>query len=171
MSGALNDTLDYELIGVASIMNTTAKLTSLLGASLLVAFASAAPAEARAKPCCRNDGQFFNTSTSTCRHNGGRVVDQQYCQGYGYDSQYDNRSRYDDRSGNGGSFSITLGNVVIGYSDGYYDRDRRWHGWRNDNERNWYQQNHRDSYYQQGHDDDRDQNRRDWRDGRRQDWH
>lgn len=68
------------------------------------------------------------------------------------------------------SFSITLGNAQFGYTDGYYDSGRRWHRWRNHNERRWYQRNHRQSYYQMRHHHDRDQYRRDWRNGRRDDW-
>lgn len=67
-------------------------------------------------------------------------------------------------------FSIRLGNVVIGYEDGYYDRDRRWHKWRNNSERNWYRQYRRDSYFAMRRDRDRDRFRRDWWEGRRSDW-
>lgn len=142
-------------------MRITGSLLSIIGASCLVVFANTAPALADVKPCCRNDGQYFNSSPSTCRKHGGRVVDQRYCQrGYYGPSQ----------RGSGVNFSITLGNVVFGYSDGYYDQDRRWHGWRNDDERNWYQQNHRDSFFGMNHDGDNDRYRRDWRDGKRKDW-
>ena len=78
--------------------------------------------------------------------------------------------RNDWREDGASSFSISLGNVVFGYSDGYYDNNRRWHTWRNDNERNWYQQNHGQRYFQMSRDGDRDRNRRDWRDGRRDTW-
>ena len=67
-------------------------------------------------------------------------------------------------------FSISLGHVVFGYSDGYYDNNRRWHRWRHNDERNWYRQNRRASYYHMNHSRDRDHNRRDWRNGRRNDW-
>jgi hypothetical protein len=70
----------------------------------------------------------------------------------------------------GMSFSIILGDAMFGYSDGYYDRDRRWHRWRNSQERRWYEQNHRDSYFGMRRDRDRDSYRRDWRSGKRQDW-
>jgi hypothetical protein len=49
-----------------------------------------------AKPCCYNDGDVFQTSPSTCRKYGGRVVSFDYCQrayqrgpwqnGYGYNN-------------------------------------------------------------------------------------
>ncbi len=68
------------------------------------------------------------------------------------------------------SFSITLGNVGIAYTDGYYDQNRRWHRWRNSQERNWYRQNHRDAYFPISHSRDRDPYRSDWRKGKRPDW-
>ena len=75
--------------------------------------------------------------------------------------------RNDWRVGGGDvGFTITLGNVVYGYSDGYYDNGRRWHGWRSDAERNWYRQNHRGTYYDMSREDERDHGRRDWREGR-----
>ena len=155
-------------------MKLTGTLLSLVGASCVGALALTAPAYARAKPCCYNNGDFFNTSTSTCRNYGGRVVEQQYCTGgddyYGGDDRY--QGDYGPAYGNGdASFSIRFGNVVFGYSDGYYDRDRRWHRWRNHNERNWYRQHHRTSYYHMDRARDRDRYRRDWRDGRRDDWY
>ena len=104
-----------------------------------------------------------------------------------YGPTYYGMSRYDDRDdyrrdwregrradwrGDRGDadFSISLGNVVFGYEDGYYDNGRRWHSWRNDKERRWYQQNRRQSYHHMTRDRDGDRNRRDWRDGRRDDW-
>lgn len=122
--------------------------------------ALASPSLADTKPCCRNNGQFFNSSPSTCRNYGGRVVDQQYCQADSY--QYSRRGQT--------GFSISLGNIVFGYSDGYYDPQRRWHKWRNRNERRWYQENHGESYYEMNRRHDNDRHRRDWRDGRRDDW-
>lgn len=68
------------------------------------------------------------------------------------------------------NFAIILGGVMFGYSDGYYDQDRRWHTWRNKDERRWYQQNRRRSYYSMRHNQDRHRGRIDWREGRRQDW-
>jgi hypothetical protein len=141
-------------------MKTTGTLISLIGASCLVAFASATPALADTKPCCRTaSGAYANSTPTTCTRYGGRVVAQRFCQG-----NYRGPGRTD------ASFSISLGNVVIAYSDGYYDSNRRWHGWRNDNERNWYQNNHRDRYHGVRHDSDNDRKRRDWRDGKRKDW-
>jgi hypothetical protein len=167
-------------------MNTTRILT-LVGTSCLLAFATAPPAFADTKPCCYNSGQYFQSSPSTCQKNGGRTVAQDYCQryggqnGYGQDGYYGQEGYYgqDDHyrpndyyRGNPGAaaFSIILGNVVLGYYDGYYDNNRRWHGWRNDRERAWYQQNRRSSYQNIRRNRDRDRNRRDWREGRRDRW-
>lgn len=155
-------------------MKTTGTLLSLLGASCLVAFAATtAPAQAASKPCCYNNGDYYEASPRTCRNYGGRVVQQEYCRGDYYDDRGrygDDRGDYGRRGGGDASFSIQFGNVVFGYSDGYYDRDRRWHGWRSDAERNWYRQHRRSSYHHMNRDRDRDRNRRDWREGRRGDW-
>lgn len=148
-------------------MNTTGKLLSLVGASCLAAFATTAPAQAAPKPCCyTSSGTYENVTSSTCLRYGGRLVSQGYC-GRGYYGRGNYGPAYQD--GNA-SFSIQFGNVVIGYSDGYYDGNRRWHRWRNDRERSWYQQNRRTSYYHTTRDRDRDRKRRDWRNGRRNDW-
>ncbi|MFM9864425.1 MAG: hypothetical protein ACKVRO_12535 [Micropepsaceae bacterium] len=142
-------------------MNITRKILTLAGATCLFALAPVAPAQAASKPCCYNSGDYFESSPSTCRKYGGRVVQQGFCRS-GY---------YGPRRGGGqASFSIQLGDIVIAYSDGYYDRNRRWHGWRSERERSWYQQNRRSSYYEMRRDRDRDRNRRDWREGRRNDW-
>ena len=94
--------------------------------------------------------------------------------------RYDDRDQYrrdwlggrrnDWRVDNGDDFSVSLGNVVFAYNDGYYDSGRRWHDWRSDRERDWYRQNHRQTYYLMGRSDDRDNYRRDWLGGRRDDW-
>jgi hypothetical protein len=142
-------------------MNTTGTMLSLFGASCLFAFSTAAPAFADTKPCCHtSSGSYQNVTPSTCTKYGGRVVSQRYCQRGGYGPSRQTST----------SFSITLGDVVIAYSDGYYDNNRRWHPWRNNDERNWYQKNRRASYHGVRHDRDRDRKRRDWRDGKRNDW-
>lgn len=74
------------------------------------------------------------------------------------------------RTTEGVTLSITLGNVVFGYSDGYYDQNRRWHRWRNSQEHDWYRQNHSDSYFPVSHTRDRNPYRGDWRKGKRSDW-
>ncbi len=155
-------------------MKFTGTLLSLLGASCVGALALTAPAQAASKPCCYNNGDYYNSSSKICRKYGGRTVEQQYCQGdyYGGRNNYQGYNDYGPTYGNGdSSFSFQFGNVVIAYSDGYYDRDRGWHRWRNNRERNWYRENHRASYYHMNRDRDRDRHRRDWRDGRRNDWH
>jgi len=40
------------------------------------------------------------------------------------------------------SFSFRMGDVAVGYSDGYYDQNRRWHTWRNAREHRWYRSNY-----------------------------
>lgn len=141
-------------------MKNTGTLLTLLGASCVAALASATPAEA-AKPCCYNRGDYYNASPRTCYRYGGRVVHQDYCYRYHYRSGRP-YTRVD--------FAIRLGDVVIAYSDGYYDRHRRWHRWRDARERDWYRENRRHSYYHTTRDRDRDRKRRDWREGRRNDW-
>jgi len=42
------------------------------------------------------------------------------------------------------------------YSDGYYDRNRHWHSWRNTRERNWYRSNYSHSYRSMRRDSDHD---------------
>jgi hypothetical protein len=140
---------------------TKGKLLSLLGASCVVAFAASAPAEAAAKPCCYyGNGTYRNASVSTCRKNGRQIVEQRFCYA----------GAYGPNRGGDVSFSISLGGVVIAYSDGYYDGSRRWHRWNNDRERDWYRDHHKSQYHHMRRDDDHDRRRRDWRDGRRNDW-
>lgn len=79
-------------------------------------------------------------------------------------------SAHDQRDRDTTTFSIALDGALFGYSDGYYDNNRRWHSWRSHNERAWYRRHHRDSYYHMGRNRDRDRYRRDWRNGRRDDW-
>jgi len=135
------------------------RVPGVLGALTILALSVALPALAEAKPCCRHEGRTYNTSSATCRHDGGRVIDQRYCAAGGY-----------NQGNNGPNFSITLGNVQFGYTDGYYDQNRGWHNWSNDNERNWYRQNRGGTFHNMQRDTDNDTNRRDWRDGKRQDW-
>ncbi len=53
-------------------------------------------------------------------------------------------------------FSFRIGDVAMGYSDGYYDRDHRWHRWRHEREREWYRVHYRTSYRGMRHDRDHD---------------
>jgi hypothetical protein len=117
-----------------------------------------------------------------CRDYSYRHRNYDDCNRYRFDDDYysdrgedyrwqQSHHRRDARYGRDDTdFNVSLGDVVFGYSDGYYDNERRWHDWSNDDERNWYQQNHRQSYYQMQREQDRDSMRRDWREGRRNDW-
>jgi hypothetical protein len=59
--------------------------------------------------------------------------------------------------------SIDPGAVAFAYSDGYWDRDHRWHGWANDADRKWYQAHYAGHYYDHQHDHDHGGG---WRDDR-----
>lgn len=137
-------------------MNIIGKMLSLLGASCLMAFATAAPASA--KPCCYNNGEYFESTPSTCHRYGGRLVDYRYCSRGSYGGRYYDRS-YDDRDV---TFEVGIGDIVIAFSDGYYDRSNRWHGWRSDRHRDWYKRHHGNKYRGWRRDDDRE-----WRGRRR----
>ena len=56
------------------------------------------------------------------------------------------------------------GGVAFGYSDGYWDRDHHWHGWRNHEEAEHWRAENREHYYDWKHDRDRDAG---WRDSDR----
>jgi len=45
------------------------------------------------------------------------------------------------------SFSFRVGNVAMGFSDGYYDRDHRWHRWHSAREHRWYRANNASFYH------------------------
>ena len=42
--------------------------------------------------------------------------------------------------------TFDFGNVAFGYTDGYWDRDHRWHRWRNAEERRRYRELYRAHY-------------------------
>ena len=63
-------------------------------------------------------------------------------------------------------FSITLGNAAFGYSDGYWDRDRRFHTWRNRDEAEYFRNTYGQHYYAYRHDRDRRDRDRGWRNER-----
>jgi len=145
-------------------MSLTPKLLSLLGASMLFAFADVAPASADHKPCCYNYGRYYQASPRTCYRYGGRVVPYEYCYRGGYrDGYYDEGYDYDyDRSYRrrpGVTFEIGIGDIIFGFNDGYYDRHRRWHRWRNHNERDYFRRHYRHRWR-----DHRYGDYRDWRD-------
>jgi hypothetical protein len=56
------------------------------------------------------------------------------------------------------------GGIAFGYNDGYWDRDHKWHAWRNHEERAHWQAENREHYYEQRHDHDHDKG---WRESDR----
>ena len=48
-----------------------------------------------------------------------------------------------------------IGNVAIGYSDGYYDNAHHWHRWRHHADLEQYRSAHADSYHEWRHNDRR----------------
>ena len=59
---------------------------------------------------------------------------------------------------------VNAGGVAFGYSDGYWDRDRQWHDWKNKEESEHYRAENREHYYDRKHDEDKDKG---WRDSDR----
>ena len=61
------------------------------------------------------------------------------------------------------SVNVDLGNVSVGYRNGYYDHNRRWHRWRSDDERRHFRRAYRSRYsdYDYRDRDDRYDRRRD----------
>jgi hypothetical protein len=68
--------------------------------------------------------------------------------------------------------NIDLGDVSVGYRNGYYDHDRRWHRWRSDDEWRHFRRHYRSRYHDYDYRDDRRRDRRRDRDrrDRRRDW-
>ena len=64
-------------------------------------------------------------------------------------------------------FSITLGNGAFGYSDGYWDREHRWHVWRNATERRYFRDHYGEHYADARHDRDRNDRDQGWRENNR----
>ena len=62
----------------------------------------------------------------------------------------------------GFSFSFDTGDVAFAYSDGYWDRNRRWHKWRNAREAREYRNQYAHNYNSHRH--DRDRKTMGWRD-------
>jgi hypothetical protein len=127
-------------------MKHAGTLGALAAAACIFAFATAAPAQA--KPCCFNDGRYYEASSRTCYRYGGEVVPRRYCYRYGRD-HYNDDGYYGRRGG--GSFAIRIGDVWVGYSDGYYDRHRRWHRWRSHRDRDWFRRHHPHKYHHRRH--------------------
>jgi hypothetical protein len=53
--------------------------------------------------------------------------------------------------------------IAFGYSDGYWDRDRRWHTWKDRDEAENFRRDYREHYYDWRHDRDHDRDLG-WRD-------
>ena len=51
------------------------------------------------------------------------------------------------------SIGFDLGNVAVGYSDGYWDNAHHWHHWRHHADLESYRAAHVDSYHEWRHDD------------------
>jgi len=49
---------------------------------------------------------------------------------------------------------FNVGDVDFAYRDGWYDHDRRWHRWRNDDEYRWYRHHGYRNYRDMDHDRD-----------------
>ena len=48
--------------------------------------------------------------------------------------------------------SFNVGDVSVGYRDGYWDRYHRWHRWHDANEYRWYRAHYSNNYYDDDHD-------------------
>ena len=53
--------------------------------------------------------------------------------------------------------SFDIGNVSVGYSDGYYDKDHNWHRWAHAADARHYRAAHKDAYHTWRHDDPKHQ--------------
>lgn len=107
---------------------------SLTIASALLAFmtliAGSSVASADSKPCCYNNGEYFQSTPSTCNRYGGRTVPYEYCERQYYQYQYNNNNWADKPCcrNNGQFFNATPttcrrygGNVVAQWRcDRYY---------------------------------------------------
>jgi hypothetical protein len=52
--------------------------------------------------------------------------------------------------------SFRVGDVAMGYNDGYYDRSHSWHAWRNASEHRYYRSHYATNYRGMRHDRDHD---------------
>jgi len=55
------------------------------------------------------------------------------------------------------TIGVGPGGIAFGYQDGYWDRDHRWHDWRDREEAERWRAENREHYYDWRHDRDRDQ--------------
>ena len=71
----------------------------------------------------------------------------------GADDSYYGRNNYgNDRASN--TIAVQFGDVSMGYRDGYWDNERRWHSWNGDNDYQAYRSEHADRYRDYNHDRD-----------------
>lgn len=136
--------------------------TSLLLAAAVVALGTGT---ASAAPYDQNN--YYNQSAYS--HYGGsnkstyrKGYDRGFRDGYAR-GQRDNRVHGTNYNGGvyGAPFgsvgvSFNLGDVAFGYRDGYWDRERRWHTWRNQDEARYYRNASGSQYYDWDHDRDPD---------------
>jgi hypothetical protein len=52
------------------------------------------------------------------------------------------------------SVGFSAGDVAFAYRDGYYDHDRRWHRWDNDDDSSYYRRHYWRNYHDYDHDRD-----------------
>ena len=58
---------------------------------------------------------------------------------------------------------VSPGGIAFGYQDGYWDRQRNWHAWRNHDEHERWRTANREHYYDRRHDHDRHDHNKGWR--------
>lgn len=54
---------------------------------------------------------------------------------------------------NAASVTFDIGNVAVGYTDGYYDNDHHWHRWAHRADATRFRRAHKDQYHGYRHDD------------------
>jgi hypothetical protein len=62
---------------------------------------------------------------------------------------------------------VVPGGIAFGYSDGYWDRERHWHDWRDHQEAERFRAADRAHYYERRHDADEHDRDHGWRDNDR----
>jgi hypothetical protein len=55
------------------------------------------------------------------------------------------------------SISVNPGIIALGYRDGYWDRDRHWHEWRNHEDAEWYRNHSAEHFYDREHRGEKEQ--------------
>lgn len=152
----------WKLALVPTKENIMLNRTSLLLAAAVVALGAGA---ASADPYNQNNYDYSGYSHS--RYSDHNSLRNAYNRGYrdGFDRAMRNyqgrRAGYDNGVGIGAQIgevgvSFNLGDVAFGYQDGYWDRGRHWHNWRNDDEMRSYRNSSGNKYYDWKHDRDPD---------------